>query len=230
MAQHTVEPGRRYDQLRGRRALLFDFDGTLIHQTIDFDEMRRLVEGVFRQHGVSPDPWKGMFVLEMIERAVALLEGDDAERARSIRDQAAQAIVDLELRAAEGALAYAGVPEMLQSLRAAGLGVAIVTRNCRLAVESVMARNALACDVLMTRDDVAYVKPDPRHLLVALKHLGASVAQAVMVGDHPSDVLVGQRAGTATVGVLTPGAGPERFAEVDPDLVVSDVTELIRYL
>jgi len=230
MGANTARSGARPERLRGRRALLFDFDGTLIHQTIDFAEMRRLAEQVLCAHGVSPDPWKGMFVLEMIEQAAALLQVSDAGRAQSLREQAAQAIVNLELRAAEGAQAYAGVPEMLRTLRTAGLRVAIVTRNCRPAVEAVMARNGLACDVLLTRDDVAHVKPDPRHLLVALERLGATPDQAVIVGDHPTDVEVGQRVGAATVGVLTPGVDPERFAAVDPDLLLADVTELARYL
>jgi phosphoglycolate phosphatase-like HAD superfamily hydrolase len=60
--------------------------------------------------------------------------------------------------------------------------------------------------------------------------LGATGAQAVMVGDHPTDIQVGQQVGAATVAVLSPGVGPERFAEVQPDLIVDHVTELVRYL
>jgi len=220
----------RPERLRGRKVLLFDFDGTLIHQTIDFGEMRRLAEAVLREYGASPEAWKDLFVLEAIERAAAVVRPTDPERAEAMRARAMRAIVDLELSAAEGARACSGVPEMLQTLRRTGLAVAIVTRNCREAVLAVMARNRLACDLLLTRDDVQHVKPDPRHLLAALEALGASPGDAVMAGDHPTDVLAGRRAGTATVGVLSPGVGPEWFASADPDLIVEDVTEIVSYL
>ncbi|NLG26335.1 MAG: HAD family hydrolase [Chloroflexi bacterium] len=216
--------------MRGRRAVLFDFDGTLIHQTIDFARMRRLAEDVVRSYGLSIDAWQGMFVLEMIELAAAQLgEGAD-HRAQEMRARAHQAIVDLELAAAVGAQAFDGVVQMLADLRERGVRVAIVTRNCRPAVEAVMAQNQLSADVLLTRDDVAHVKPDPRHLYEALGRLGISGTQAAMVGDHPSDVQVGQAVGAATVGVLSPGLGPERFAAVRPDLLVQQVTEILQYL
>jgi len=216
--------------LHGRRAILFDFDGTLIQQTIDFGRMRRLAEDVIRAQGLSPEPWKGLFVLEMIERAAEALADQADGRAQVLRAEAGRAIEDLELEAATQARAFAGVAEMLVDLRARGLGVAIVTRNCRAAVDYVMTQNGLVCDVLLTRDDVAHVKPDPRHLLEALERLGLPGEQAVMVGDHATDIQVGQRVGAATVAVLSPGMGPERFAEVRPDLIVAQVTEILRHL
>jgi len=224
-AVQSTQPG---GALRGRRAFLFDLDGTLIEQSIDFARMRRLAEDVLRAYGLSPDPWNGLFVLEMIEQAAeALAATAGAERARALRDEARRVVMDLELDAARGARAFAGVPDMLADLHARGLGVAIVTRNCRPAVEYVIAQNGLLCDVLLTRDDVPYVKPDPRHLLIALSRLGARGDEAVMVGDHPSDIQVGQRVGAATVAVLSPGVGPERFAEARPDLILERVTELL---
>jgi phosphoglycolate phosphatase len=222
--------------LRGRRALskrgalLFDFDGTLIHQTIDFALMRRLAEDVVRAYGVDPEGWKSLFVLEMLERAAQALADVGDGRSQAMLAEAQRAIVQLEMDAAREARAFAGVAEMLTQLRASGRGVAIVTRNCRPAVDWVMAQNGLTCDVLLTRDDVEHVKPDPRHLLAALEQLGATGAQAVMVGDHPTDILVGQQVGAATVAVLSPGVGPERFAEVRPDLVVAQVTEIMEHL
>jgi len=144
--------------------------------------------------------------------------------------QTRQAIVDIELEAAEGAEVFQGVPEMLQVLAERGWRVGIVTRNCRPAVERVLAKLPLHHDVLLTRDDVARAKPDPAHLLAALDALGVSAAQAAMCGDHPMDVLAGQRVGALTVGVLSPGLTPDYFLDVHPDLVVSRVTDLLAHL
>jgi phosphoglycolate phosphatase-like HAD superfamily hydrolase len=51
-----------------------------------------------------------------------------------------------------------------------------------------------------------------------------------MVGDHPMDVQVGRAVGTRTVAVLTGAGSPERFSEVQPDLVLTQVGDLNEYL
>jgi phosphoglycolate phosphatase len=209
------------------RAWLFDFDGTLIQQEIDFARMRQVVQEIVRRYGVDVEPLAGMFVLEMIAQARTLLRDGQAA---TFYQEAHQAVIDIELDAATRAYAFPGVPEMLRQLRARGLGVGIVTRNCRPAVERVLAQSAIPYDVLLTRDDIAHVKPDPRHLLAALEILHVPGDQAAMCGDHPSDVLVGQRVGAATVGVLSPGHGPEYFADVHPDLIVAQVTDVLAHL
>ena len=218
-------------------AILFDFDGTLIQQSIDFPLMRRVVLETVRRYGVDPEPLERMFSLEVIARVEAELDAADHSRGRgqAFAADARQAVLDIELEAAEGARAFPGVPQMLRRLREGNGGrrrlkVGIVTRNCRQAVERVLEGNVMAYDVLLTRDDTPYVKPDPRHLWAALEVLGVRGERAVMCGDHPTDVLVGKKVGAGTVGVLSAGAAADYFAEVQPDLVVAAVTEVLRHL
>lgn len=208
------------------RALLFDLDGTLIHQTIDFERMRVVVLDVVSRHGLAPGPFRTMHVLELIDRAAADLDAREAGAGARFVVAAQEVVTAIELAAAEGAEAYLGVPEFLRRLRQAGYRVGIVTRNCRPAVERALTRRPLACDVLLTRDDVPRVKPDPEHLLAALRHLGVPAQGAIMCGDHPMDVIAGRRAGTATVGILSPGLPADRFDGVHPDLVLPSVVGL----
>jgi phosphoglycolate phosphatase len=209
------------------RAFLFDFDGTLIQQRIDFDLMRRQALEVVARYGLPTEPLRKMYVLEMIDLVQAQLAAQEPARGRAFYAEVQQVITALELEAAEGAKAFPGVPEFLRTLRERGLAVGIVTRNCRAAVERVLQHNHLPYDVLLTRDDVAQVKPDPRHLAAALEILGIPAPQSVMCGDHPMDVLAGQRIGAMTVGVLPAGKPADYFAEVRPDLVVASVTEIL---
>ena len=211
------------------RAFLFDFDGTLIQQRIDFAHMREAVLQIVGSYGIAVEPLRKMYVLELISHVEAELAQSDGGRGRAFALEAQRAVTDIELEAAEGAFAFPGVAGMLHELRARGFGVGIVTRNCRAAVERVLARNPLPHDVLLTRDDVAQVKPDPRHLLAAAQALDVSGPQTAMCGDHPMDVTVGQRIGALTVGVLPPGAAGDYFAEVHPDLVIANVTDLLSW-
>jgi phosphoglycolate phosphatase len=212
------------------RGVLFDLDGTLIQQTIDFEQMRLDVLRVAERFGPVPAPFVTLPVLELIAHVVADLDAREAGAGSRFAQAAQEVVTAIELAASEGAAAYPGVPEFLLWLRRAGFRVAIVTRNCREAVEQALARSSLACDVLLTREDVARVKPDPEHLLVALRRMDVPAADAVMCGDHPMDVMAGRRAGTATVGILSGDLPADRFAEVHPDLVLSSVTGLRHYL
>lgn len=211
------------------RAFLFDFDGTLIQQRIDFARMREVVLRIVANYGLAIEPLRGMYVLELIAHVEAELAQRDGERSRAFVLEAQRAVTDIELEAAESAFAFPGVAEMLGALRKRGFGVGIVTRNCRAAVERVLARNPLPYDVFLTRDDVPQVKPDPRHLLAAARALGVLGVQTVMCGDHPMDIVAGQRIGAYTVGVLPPGAASDYFAQVCPDLVITQVSELLSW-
>lgn len=222
--------GGGHVDLRGVRACLFDLDGTLIHQRIDFGLMRERVREALARHGADTAPWEGLHLLEMIERAHTDLARSREAHADAARDAAHRAIEEIERGAAALAAPMDGAVGLLDALRRAGIGVGIVTRNSRAAVERVLARHPIPHDVLLTRDDVARVKPDPQHLQDALDALGVPGRCALMCGDHPMDVVAGRGVGALTVGVLPPGQGAAHFSEVPPDLVVGSVAELGAHL
>jgi HAD superfamily hydrolase (TIGR01509 family) len=56
-------------------------------------------------------------------------------------------------------------------------------------------------DAIVTRDDVAHVKPDPELYLLALARLGLEAHEVVVFEDAPNGVLAAKRAGIFTVAV-----------------------------
>jgi phosphoglycolate phosphatase len=75
-------------------------------------------------------------------------------------------------------------------------------------------------------DDLPQKKPDPAPLLEVARLLGIPIAEVVMVGDGPQDVLSGRAAGAFTVGVCGGIQAYERLAASEPDLMIDTLAEL----
>ncbi|MFQ6101513.1 MAG: HAD family hydrolase [Anaerolineae bacterium] len=224
-----MESGLDFEDIE---AVLFDFDGTLVHLNIDFARMRADVEALLPRYGLSADGKASRYTLELIEECVQALTARDGGEvlAEAFRRDAEAAIVAIEMEAAETAEVHPGVTGLLGKLRARGIKIGIVTRNCRAAVEHILSRNRLPYDALLTRDDVAVVKPDPAHLLAALRLLQVEPHRALMVGDHPMDIRAGRAVGARTVAVLTGYSPAARFAPERPDLILEQIGELAMHL
>ena len=150
------------------RAIVFDFDGTLAHTRIDFALMRRRIEEHIRGWGLwDPSLAQAGYVLELVDAAARRLDGF-AERRAAYLAEAAAILEDIEMQGCVEAEPFPGVQEAMMQLADCGYPLGIITRNCRRAVEAVLRRHPLPHQVLLTRDDVAKVKPDPFHLLRAL--------------------------------------------------------------
>jgi len=208
-------------------AVLFDFDGTLVEIALDFSQMRQEVLALATRYGATPP--KELYILEIIAHAQQQLAALDPQAAQAFVREAEQILTDIEMEGAARAQPLPGAEETLRKLHERGVRIGIVTRNCRPAVERVLARLSLPHDLLLTRDDVAHVKPNPAHLLEAAARLGSRPERTLMVGDHPMDILAGQRAGMRTAAITTTHPTSD-FADVHPDLVIGRIPELLNHV
>lgn len=206
------------------RAAIFDFDGTLAATDIDFGLMRRRVLDVADRWGLTDHLDERRYILEIVDDALGMLT-ENAERER-FREETARAMEDVELVFTSVAEPFPGVPETLERLRECGRRVGIITRNCRVGVASVFDRHPMHHEVLLTRDDVERVKPDPAHLHEALEALAVAPGEALMVGDHITDIEVGHAAGAWTAGVLTAKTTREQFEEAGAHLILHSAADL----
>jgi HAD superfamily hydrolase (TIGR01509 family) len=98
---------------------------------------------------------------------------------------------------------YAGVPEALAALRAAGLTVGLVSGKSHGAWA--ISRELLPLGhfaVFVGDDDVAEPKPSPEGLRLALTRLGVGPGEAVYVGDSVNDAQAARAAGLRFVAAL----------------------------
>jgi len=182
-------------------AIIFDLDGTLTKPYLDFDAIRREI-------GIEQGP-----ILE----AIATLDAGARREAELI-------LLRHEWEAAKNATLYEGAVETVADCRARGYGVAILTRNARVAVDYLLAEHGFVFDAIRTREDGA-VKPSAEPVLSICRELQADPVQSWMVGDYLFDILSGKAAGARTVLMV----GEEPVPEYAPqaDYVIRSLPELV---
>jgi phosphoglycolate phosphatase len=207
------------------RALLFDLDGTLVDSGIDFGRMRREMLALAAEAGCDMTSLEGGDILEIRDAACARAADPPAALRR-----AEALLAAIEREALEQARPIEAAAELLAALRSRGVGIGIVTRNCREIAAASLDRYGLEYDILVAREDTPRVKPHPVHLLTALELLSASPASAVMVGDGRMDVQAGLAAGMRTVGFLADGRPADYFDGLQPDRIVCHLDQVLPWI
>lgn len=168
--------------LAQRTHWIFDMDGTLTIAAIDFAALRRALD-------IPP-------TADIIGYIDALPAHQAATQHRKL--------AELELDYARKAQPQPGAFELLDTLRARGAQLGILTRN---SVENAEV-TLLACglhqffsDACILGRESAEPKPSPAGVLSLLAHWHGTPEQAVVCGDFRFDLEAGRSANTATVYV-----------------------------
>jgi pyrophosphatase PpaX len=209
------------------RAALFDFDGTLVDTTDLIYQSMRHASGEVLGREISREILMAN-VGQPLPRQMELLS---AEHAGALLDS-----YRLHNEENHDALIkeFLGVEEALGRLRAAGVGVAVVTSKRRFSV--VMALESFpglgeVVDEWVTMEDTQEHKPRPEPLLKGLELLGDIPSEeAAYVGDSPFDVVAARAAGVTSVAVSWGAFTEEALREAGPDHLVPDVDSSVAVL
>ncbi|MGE3539263.1 MAG: HAD family hydrolase [Candidatus Tectimicrobiota bacterium] len=211
-------------------AILFDFDGTLAIQTLDFAAIRERLLTFTVSHGLSQAMFHGLDILEMLAHATMLLGQQHVALGQRYTQAAAQLLQEMEVESARSSGLLPGVEELLRTLQQERIGVGIVTRNCDAAVRVAFPHVDVYCQVFVPRDRVTRVKPHPAHLQAALEALGLPPERALMVGDGAMDMQAGKALGMFSIGVLTGSSSRATLLAQGADLVLDSVADLRQYV
>jgi pyrophosphatase PpaX len=129
---------------------------------------------------------------------------------------------------------FPGVEETLGRLRAAGVGVAVVTSKRRFSVEMALKTFPGLGEVVdqwVTMEDTEEHKPRPEPLLKGLELLGdIPSGEAAYVGDSPFDVAAARAAGVKSVAVSWGAFTEEALRAAEPDHLVPDIDSAVDVL
>ena len=185
------------------RVCVFDLDHTLVHTPLDLAamalDMRARLE---LRSGVLPARDERYRVGELLARCrrdAPALEGELWDIA-----------LDHERRAMRLASVAPGARDAILGARGAGYATAVWTNNARAVTVEALERFALAdmLDLIVTRDDMRALKPDPDGWRVIAERF-APVDAAVVVGDSWVD---GVAAAAAGIPFVAYRADPDSLA------------------
>jgi HAD superfamily hydrolase (TIGR01509 family) len=216
--------------LSARPALLFDLDGTLVDSVYQHVLAWR---SALESEGIDLSVWR-------IHRRIGMsgglfLRALDRELGRSLGEGVAE-----RLRVAHAASylklwdqvrPLPGARDLLIALSAIRVPWAIATSGSQHTASGPLSMLGIPDGTpIVTRDQVAYAKPNPDLFLAAAERLGVPPGDCFVVGDSIWDLLAAQRAGALGVGLLSGGYGREELDTAGAYRVYDDPADLLAHL
>jgi HAD superfamily hydrolase (TIGR01509 family) len=141
------------------------------------------------------------------------------------REELREEVKATSARLCEARSLLPGVETLLRDARDLGLRRAVASSSSCGWVEGWLVRHGIRdlLDVVVARDDVSQVKPDPELFLLAARRLGVEPARCVVFEDSPNGMRAALAAGMRCVGV--PNALTRDLDRPEVDLVMASLDE-----
>jgi len=204
------------------RAYLFDIDGTLLDSALD---ICGAIQQTLEPTGCGPltfEYLRGFIGLHLIDCFSDVLphytpqQMDDlVQNYRALYPARGHKLTSI----------YPGVAEALEAL--GGKKTTATTKGSNGSRQILEKFGLLPYFDHVQGTDGFPCKPAPDVLLRGMQALGVQPEDCLMVGDAPSDMIAGKRAGVRTCAVRYGYGKPEEMADLQPDFWISDLRELI---
>lgn len=197
------------------KAIIFDMDGVIIDSE---PQHARAALRVFNRHGAQTDyeycsSFIGSSTAKMVEDAIKrfhltipsekLLEEMNAEKKAVLKE--------------EGYVILPGVTELMKDLYQQGIYLAIASSSTSSEIEHVVKTLGIKkyFTKLISSTHVAQPKPAPDSFLLALKELGVSAKETVVVEDSCYGSQAAKAAGITCVGYINPHSGNQDLSSAN---------------
>ncbi len=203
--------------------LIFDLDGTLVDTRQD---IANSVNHVLSQFGLPPKSMQDVIknvgdgVHKLLARSLASELMDETEKAVSLfKAHYGNHLLDFSR-------CYPGVEEVLSHFENKKLAI-ISNKPEALTLEVAQGlKLASRFSHILGGDSLPTLKPSPEPLNHVMLATGTAPGKTIMIGDSPSDILAGRKAGTLTCAVTYGFRTNKQLAPTEPDYIISAISEL----
>ncbi|MFW9854042.1 MAG: HAD family hydrolase [Candidatus Thorarchaeota archaeon] len=224
------------------RAVIFDFDGTLVDTMGSFYEM---VITNLNQHGIIvSESTINRLGTDLIAEFHSRSQSNGAalilrlfwnigrkaglSRYRSLRFAMKCAVQARDVY--KSAPLFSDVRSTLKRLQnEGGFKLGIYTLAPRKILLNTLETHDLiqyfSKEGIISRDDVQNLKPDPEGVFLALEGCSVPASYSVLIGDMPADILAGTAAGLTTIGLTTGLISREIFQQFSRPTKIFDSLE-----
>lgn len=210
-----------------KRLAIFDCDGTLVDSQAN---ICMAMEHAFDEAGLVPPSrhaTRRIVGLSLVEAMRALMpEADDALH-RDMAERYKAAFFTLRGNGLVNEPLYDGIASLLTELDESGWLLGVATGKSDRGLERCLDEHGVkGLFVTLQTADRHPSKPHPSMIFQALADSGASVSEAVMIGDTVYDIQMGVAAGCKTIGVGWGYHPLDELREAGADHLVETMDEL----
>ena len=218
------------------KAVVFDTDGTLIDTTKRFFTV---FNRMLQKHEKKPIDWKNFYVRYCRDTL------DDIVAPKKIKDRNEflhrfwiEFLSEYRFIHADGDALIRGVDKVLKKISDKGALIAITT-SCivppdKLGRELSKYNIRKFANAVVTGADVMKALNEGHHFSkkeifeLAMKKLGVTPHDCVVVGDYWSDIKAGKELGAKTVAVLSGSMELDTFEKLKPDAIIDSVKDMLK--
>lgn len=206
------------------KAILFDFDGTLVNSA---PGIVKTMEQVFTKMNVEVPTEEAMRATIGLPLRLALKELGHLDDKRA--DDATELYRALfPIYEVGYVTVFPDVTETLMSLKEKGIRMAVVTSRDTVSLKLIADRRELTpfFETYVTGADGFLPKPAPDMVLELLKRMKLKKDEVLVVGDTTFDIDMGNSAGCKTVAVTYGNHSRERLMDSNPTFVIDRFCKL----
>jgi HAD superfamily hydrolase (TIGR01509 family) len=213
------------------KAVILDLDGTLASFNLDYKTVRAEVKDYLVKMGVPASILSvNESIFEMLRKTeiFAKNSGKPQKVLEALRNEALTMAEKHELKAAMCTNLLPGTMQALKVLKHMNLKIGLCTINSEKSMNVILKRFGITdfFDVTVPRNKVKYFKPHPEHLEVALKALGTSAKDTMVVGDSSVDMQSARELKAIAVGLPTGVSTIEQLTSNGANYIITSITDL----
>ena len=210
--------------------VIFDLDGTLLDTLADLADS---CNHICASHGWPTHDYAaycyfiGNGAAKLVERAIP-----ECVRGTELGQQALnEFLVHYEQHKADKTCPYAGMPELVDTLKCRGVNIAVLTNKPDAAAGPVMEQYYPGVfDLVQGGMPGVPLKPDPAPVHKLLERMGADKTNTLFVGDSNVDIQTAKNSGLSGCGVLWGFRSRQELEGEGADYIAATPDELLNII